>query len=270
MTARRPSGRAADRPPGGSVRNRALRPTTNDVAAGRLLASVIPPMQGATMAYSGQTISNPVSGERITFLQTAARHRRRAARVRARAHARRHVPGAHVHPEQEERFHVLAGQMKFRRGLRRIVAGPATPSSCPRAPSTGSPTPATRSPAAASRSSRRSTWSSCSRPPSSSRIEGNVTRKGMPKPLHLALFVGALPPRGPGAVPARVDGARPDGAARRDRAHARPRRALRTRRGLSPRVVSGAARGWCPIRSSKPAGGRSPVVGRFDSCAAPL
>ncbi|HEX2411678.1 MAG TPA: hypothetical protein VHJ39_10960 [Solirubrobacteraceae bacterium] len=29
-----------------------------------------------------------------------------------------------MHPEQEERFHVREGQMKFRLGLRRIVAGP--------------------------------------------------------------------------------------------------------------------------------------------------
>ena len=40
--------------------------------------------------------------------------------------------------------------------------------------------------------------------------------------------------------------------------------------GLGHSLRSGAARGWCPIRSSKPAGGCSPVVGRFDSCAAPL
>ena len=44
-------------------------------------------------------------------------------------------------------------------------------------------------------------------------LEGNVTSKGMPKPMHLALFVAAVPPRGQGAVPAGLDGARPDGAA---------------------------------------------------------
>src|SRR3954464_6038256 len=32
----------------------------------------------------------------------------------------------------------------------------------------------------------------------------------------------------------------------------------------------GAAGGWCPSRSSKPVSRRSPAVGRFDSCAAPL
>ena len=32
------------------------------------------------------------------------------------------MPGAHVHPEQEERFHVLEGTMTFRLGMKKIVA----------------------------------------------------------------------------------------------------------------------------------------------------
>src|SRR5690349_7151868 len=39
---------------------------------------------------------------------------------------------------------------------------------------------------------------------------------------------------------------------------------------LAPTLPTGAARGWCPSRSSKPVSRRSPPVGRFDSCAAPL
>ena len=35
-------------------------------------------------------------------------------------------------------------------------------------------------------------------------------------------------------------------------------------------LLRGAARAWWPIRSSKPAGRRSPAVGRFDSFAAPF
>ena len=34
------------------------------------------------------------------------------------------VPGAHVHPAQEERFEVLEGRMRFRMGMRTIEAGP--------------------------------------------------------------------------------------------------------------------------------------------------
>jgi len=34
------------------------------------------------------------------------------------------VPSSYAHPEQEERFTVLAGQTKFRIGGRRVTAGP--------------------------------------------------------------------------------------------------------------------------------------------------
>jgi hypothetical protein len=34
------------------------------------------------------------------------------------------VPSSHAHPEQEERFTVLEGRMRFRVGWRRLVAGP--------------------------------------------------------------------------------------------------------------------------------------------------
>ena len=97
------------------------------------------------MAYTGQTIINPVSGERITFLQTSADTDGELLEFELELTPDGHVPGAHVHPAQEERFHVLSGRMKFRRGLRRVAVELA--------------------------------------------MEGNVTRSGMPRPLHLALFV---------------------------------------------------------------------------------
>ena len=74
------------------------------------------------MAYTGQTINNPVSGEQITFMQTAADTAGELLEFELALSPDGHVPGAHVHPEQEERFHVLEGKMKFRMGLRRIVA----------------------------------------------------------------------------------------------------------------------------------------------------
>ena len=74
------------------------------------------------MAYAGQTISNPVSGERITFMQTARDTDGELLEFELELTPDGSVPGAHVHPEQEERFHVLSGRMKFRRGFRRIVA----------------------------------------------------------------------------------------------------------------------------------------------------
>jgi mannose-6-phosphate isomerase-like protein (cupin superfamily) len=76
------------------------------------------------MAYTGQTIENPVSGERITFLQTARDTGGELLEFELALTPDGQVPGAHVHPAQEERFHVLEGTMKFRRGLRRVTAGP--------------------------------------------------------------------------------------------------------------------------------------------------
>src|SRR4051794_28724173 len=68
------------------------------------------------MAYAGQTIANPVSGERITFMQTARDTGGELLEFELKLTPDGHVPGAHVHPEQEERFHVLVGTMRFPAG----------------------------------------------------------------------------------------------------------------------------------------------------------
>jgi quercetin dioxygenase-like cupin family protein len=141
------------------------------------------------MAHAGQTIHNPVSGERITFHRTAADTQGELLEFELELAADGHVPGAHVHPEQEERFHVLEGTMRFRRGLRTIVAGPGETVVVP--------------------AGRMHKFANGGDGPARARVEvvpaldmeelltttaelaheGNVTRTGMPKPLHLALFV---------------------------------------------------------------------------------
>lgn len=74
------------------------------------------------MAVSGQVLDNPISGERITFRQTAADTGGELLAIDLELTADGHVPGAHVHPSQEERFEVVEGTMKFRKGLRTITA----------------------------------------------------------------------------------------------------------------------------------------------------
>ena len=74
------------------------------------------------MAYAGQVIENPVSGEKITFRKTAADTDGELLAIDLELSADGHVPGAHVHPLQEERFEVVSGRMKFRKGLKTIVA----------------------------------------------------------------------------------------------------------------------------------------------------
>jgi len=76
------------------------------------------------MAFAGQILDNPVSGERITFRQTAADTAGELLAVDLELAPGGQVPGAHVHPHQEERFEIVSGAMRFRRGLKRIAAGP--------------------------------------------------------------------------------------------------------------------------------------------------
>ena len=64
------------------------------------------------MAYAGQIIEHPVSGERITFTRTADDTDGQLLELELELAPDGHVPGAHVHPEQEERFHVLEGTMR--------------------------------------------------------------------------------------------------------------------------------------------------------------
>jgi quercetin dioxygenase-like cupin family protein len=74
------------------------------------------------MAHAGQIIHNPASGERITFLRTAVETEGELLEFELELTADGRVPGAHVHPEQEERFHVLEGTMRFRLGMRDCLA----------------------------------------------------------------------------------------------------------------------------------------------------
>jgi len=77
------------------------------------------------MAYTGQTLKNPASGERITFRRTAADTAGELVMVDLELPAGRRVPGGrHVHPLQEERFAVIEGTMHFRLGRKRVTAGP--------------------------------------------------------------------------------------------------------------------------------------------------
>jgi quercetin dioxygenase-like cupin family protein len=141
------------------------------------------------MAYSGQIIQNPVSGERIEFLRTSADTDGELLEFELELSPDGRVPGAHVHPEQEERFHVLEGTMKFRLGLRTIVAEAGDSVVVP--------------------AGRVHKFSNAGDGKARARVEvvpaldmekllcttaelaheDKVLRSGMPKPLHLALFV---------------------------------------------------------------------------------
>lgn len=64
-------------------------------------------------------IVNPLSGERITILETGD-----ALVWELLLAPGGRVPSSHTHPGQEERFTVIQGRMRFRVGWRRLLAQP--------------------------------------------------------------------------------------------------------------------------------------------------
>lgn len=76
------------------------------------------------MAFSGQVLDNPVSGERFVFHTTSDDSGGKMLEFDLVVDPHGRVPGGHVHPAQRESFHVLAGAMRFRKGLRTVTAGP--------------------------------------------------------------------------------------------------------------------------------------------------
>jgi quercetin dioxygenase-like cupin family protein len=73
---------------------------------------------------TGDTIENPVTGERIVFRRTSRDTNGEAVVIEAFVQPDGAVAAAHVHPSQEERFQVLRGSVGFRVGRKTIVAGP--------------------------------------------------------------------------------------------------------------------------------------------------
>ena len=70
----------------------------------------------------GQTLENPVTGERFTFLHTAASTGGELLAFELGLKPGGAVPIPHVHPIQTERFEVVAGRMRFRVGFRHVIA----------------------------------------------------------------------------------------------------------------------------------------------------
>jgi quercetin dioxygenase-like cupin family protein len=152
------------------------------------------------MAYTGQVIENPVSGEKITFRSTSADTNGELLEFDIELTPDGHVPGMHVHPVQEERFEVLSGTVRFRKGLRRITATAGDvvvvePGAAHKFENVGGATASMRVQVSPALEMERLFETAVSLAE-----EGRVTSKGMPKPLDLALFVREFKHevRGPG------------------------------------------------------------------------
>jgi mannose-6-phosphate isomerase-like protein (cupin superfamily) len=142
------------------------------------------------MAHVGQQLENPVTGEKLTFVETAESTDGERVVVDLELAAGGKVPGVHIHPKQEEKFEVLAGTMKFRYGMKKIVAGAGETVVVPagkvhdfaNAGNVPAHVRVTISPALKMEQMFETNVALAK--------EGKVMKSGMPKPLELALFVG--------------------------------------------------------------------------------
>jgi quercetin dioxygenase-like cupin family protein len=76
------------------------------------------------MIRTGDTIENPVTGERITFLATSADTDGEAVVIETVVQPDGFVAAAHVHPSQSERFAVAEGTLGLKVGGEKLTLGP--------------------------------------------------------------------------------------------------------------------------------------------------
>jgi quercetin dioxygenase-like cupin family protein len=143
------------------------------------------------MIRAGDTLENPITGERLVFRQTSRETGGEAAVIETYVQPNGFVAAAHVHPAQEERFEVLRGAVGFKVGRKKQVAGPGQRLTVP----AGTP---------------HRFWNAgdevahfvCEIRPAlqfeslietmfALAAEGRTNRKGMPNPLHLAVIAEA-------------------------------------------------------------------------------
>jgi len=157
------------------------------------------------MAYVGQVLDNPVSGERFIFARTAADTAGELVAVEFVVDPGGRVPGGHVHPIQEERFEVVSGTMRFRRGRDTVLAGPGDTLTVP--PGTyhrfanAGDGPAVLRVEVRPALRMEQLWETVV----ALAQQGRTFRSGLPRPVDLALFMREFeqevqPPLAPGLV----------------------------------------------------------------------
>ena len=200
------------------------------------------------MAYVGQVLDNPVSGERFIFTKTAADTAGELVAVEFVVDPGGRVPGGHVHPIQEERFEVVSGTMRFRKGRDTVLAGPGDALTVPPATyhrfANAGDSPAVLRVEVRPALRMEQLWETVV----ALAQQGRTFRSGLPRPVDLALFMREFeqevqPPLAPGLV----------------RAATAPLAWLATRRGLSRRYQASPIQ--YPARAPKPAATR-PGQGR--------
>jgi hypothetical protein len=68
------------------------------------------------MIRRGDTIANPVTGERVTFLKTSAETDGELVLIDTTVAPGGFVAAEHLHPYQSERFEIVFGEVEFMLG----------------------------------------------------------------------------------------------------------------------------------------------------------
>ncbi len=140
------------------------------------------------MISTGQTLTNPVTGETLVFRTTSADSNGERVVVETLVEPNGAVAAAHVHPAQDELFQVLGGEVEFRLGKQTLVAKPGdrvlVPAGMPhRFRNVGGETAhfvCEVTPALEFEQLIETMFSLAA--------DGKVNRKGMPNPLRLAVI----------------------------------------------------------------------------------
>ncbi len=140
------------------------------------------------MITTGQTLTNPVTGETLVFRTTSADSNGERVVVETLVEPNGAVAAAHVHPAQDELFEVLGGEIEFRLGKQKVVAKPGdrvlVPAGMPhRFRNVGEETAhfvCEITPALEFEQLIETMFSLAA--------DGKVNRKGMPNPLRLAVI----------------------------------------------------------------------------------
>ena len=143
------------------------------------------------MIRTGDVLENPVTGERMRFVEAAADTNGERVTVELTLQAEGTVAAAHLHPFQTERFEIVEGTIGFRRGGENIeakagdvvVVEPGTPHKFWNAGPTEAKFVATVTPALQFEQLIETMFSLAA--------DGKTNRKGMPNPLRLAVVASA-------------------------------------------------------------------------------
>ena len=132
------------------------------------------------MIQSGDVLHNPVTGETLHIVRSAAETGSEYVLIEVRVEPGGFVAATHVHPFQDETFEVLEGEIGSRRVARRSSPARARRSSSSPGRRTASGMPATHQPASGARcappSISSSSWRRCTRLPPTARRTARACR----------------------------------------------------------------------------------------------